>query len=281
MYLEQTYIKVLDAKRAGKKINGVIRPGKTVITTPDLYEKVDEPGVYNMAIYIDTDLPKWLFDENPLLWGSRALRSTGISLMILNECDTFEVAAYDKSGIIFKLISPIIGEYCLDKLRANSKGELSPRFKIPKFDLAEVQRAHNNASLALADKLLTGSAINIFLSQPMTGKTEEEITRVKNESIENLQDQLEKALNKFSDAFDFDKLKKTLRSRINVYSNYQESNLIIKSITEAPLKYFGQAIFSMADKDAIVFAKGWENSKGCMLEEYITHFITCFKTIYL
>ena len=83
--------------------------------------------------------------------------------------------------------------------------------------------------------------MKIFLSQPMNGKTDEQI--------------------------------RTERKNIEVYLRYlfKEDIEIIDSVFDLdegthPLVYLGKCIELMADADIACFMKGWDESRGCIIE---------------
>lgn len=84
--------------------------------------------------------------------------------------------------------------------------------------------------------------INLFVSQPMKGKTEKEI-----------QEAREKAIDEVRNSFG------------------EEINLIDSFIKDAPadakpLWYLGKSILLMSKADIAYFAKGWREARGCVIE---------------
>ena len=97
--------------------------------------------------------------------------------------------------------------------------------------------------------------INVFISQPMTGKSEEEILATR-----------QKAIEKIHQFFDADGV---------------EINIIASYIDDATRKHFrkytsddinwdifwlSQSLERLAMADAIWLCEGWEHSKGCNIE---------------
>ena len=85
----------------------------------------------------------------------------------------------------------------------------------------------------------------IFISQPMNGKTTEEIEEERNYTIG------------------------TLRSR---FARKNECIEIIDSFFKnaphdaKPLWYLGESIKLMSEADAVFFCDGWQTSRGCQIE---------------
>lgn len=84
--------------------------------------------------------------------------------------------------------------------------------------------------------------IRVFISQPMKGKTNEEILAVRKKAIES------------------------------VKHHYGEDVVVIDSFfqdapTEAkPLWFLGKSIELLSTADVAYFAKGWEEARGCRIE---------------
>ena len=82
----------------------------------------------------------------------------------------------------------------------------------------------------------------LFISQPMNGKTDEEILRERQEAISVAQDIIGEevqALETFFDDFGPDK---------------------------KPLHYLAKSLECLAEADIAYFAPGWENARGCKIE---------------
>lgn len=297
--LSSSYLQVLDARKRGKKLNGIIIPGKCTNEIGLVSQDENKDGLYDVKIYIDAEMPNWSEDEN--IWAPSLLRQTGMALLIANECETLEIEEYDTSDPdlsslpsdshkykAFELFSHIATQYCGTKLKPESFDRLAPiKFGMmidPERDTKMFRRYTKIFQpFTLIQKIVSGSVINVFLSQPMTGKSTDEILTVKEDSIKRLIDLMDENLQMICnpEVFDLDKIRATMNSRIHVYSNYDSINHNIRTITEEPLKYFGQAVYSMTDKDVILFAPGWEKSSGCRMEHYITYYASKYlKRIY-
>ena len=85
----------------------------------------------------------------------------------------------------------------------------------------------------------------IFISQPMNGKTTEEIEEERNYTID------------------------TLRSRF--FRKNERIEIIDSFFKNAPhdakpLWYLGESIKLMSEADAVFFCDGWQTSRGCQIE---------------
>ncbi len=83
--------------------------------------------------------------------------------------------------------------------------------------------------------------MKIFLSQPMTGRTHEQIVTERQEYIDYFELHGHEVIDT---VFNFDDVDV---KHIGVY-------------------YMGYSIVAMADADLVVFMDGWQNSRGCKLE---------------
>ncbi len=79
----------------------------------------------------------------------------------------------------------------------------------------------------------------LFISQPMSNKTEEEILSEREEAIRAA--------------------KELLGEDIEVIDSYAEIKL-------TPLGYLGYSIMRLAEADIAYFAKGWQDARGCKIE---------------
>lgn len=86
--------------------------------------------------------------------------------------------------------------------------------------------------------------IKLFISQPMSGKTDEEIERVRNEAILQAKAMLDDEV-EIIDSWD---------------KTYQGDN---------PVCYLGRAIEKLGEADMIVSCDGWERSRGCLIERMV------------
>lgn len=86
--------------------------------------------------------------------------------------------------------------------------------------------------------------IKVFISQPMRGKTKEEILAVREKAIESVKR-------------NFDGTVKIIDS---YFSDYNPEGGSI------PLKFLAKSLELLADADVVYFAKGWEEARGCRIE---------------
>lgn len=108
----------------------------------------------------------------------------------------------------------------------------------------------------------------IFLSLPMSGRSDEEIRAQIEEMkaeflLKNPFDDGEEI--KFVDNFDFNPHEGVL-------------GLTSKFVKTEPLLYLGNAIQKMAYVDGVYFGSGWTNARGCQIEREVayTYSIPCY-----
>ena len=83
----------------------------------------------------------------------------------------------------------------------------------------------------------------LFISQPMRGKTKEEILSVRQLAIEEAE--------------------RELGERVEVIESYFED---APNDGNVPLWHLGKSIVLLSSADAVYFAKGWEDARGCRIE---------------
>lgn len=83
--------------------------------------------------------------------------------------------------------------------------------------------------------------MKIMISQPMKGKTNEQIRTERAELVKKLTEQGHKVIDTVFDDF----------------PNGQAT----------PLHYLAKSIEFLANVDGVVFMKGWQNARGCRIEE--------------
>lgn len=82
----------------------------------------------------------------------------------------------------------------------------------------------------------------LFISQPMNGKTNEEILAVRNKAIESAE--------------------RELGEKVEVIDSFFRD-----APTEAkPLWFLGKSLELLSTADVAFFAKGWEDARGCRIE---------------
>lgn len=95
-------------------------------------------------------------------------------------------------------------------------------------------------------------AYSVMISQPMAGKTEEEIIEAR------------------------EKARRYINSKGYTFINtlftddrYKVENMINEDIINFPLYYFANSVMNMCKCDAVYFCNGWEKARGCRLEHEI------------
>lgn len=88
-----------------------------------------------------------------------------------------------------------------------------------------------------------------MLSQPMNGKTDEEIVQVRNRAIKALMNRGYEVVNTlFTDEF------------------YSNENMKKRGVVQIPLCFLAKSLERMSLCHAAYFCKGWENARGCRIE---------------
>lgn len=89
----------------------------------------------------------------------------------------------------------------------------------------------------------------VMISQPMNGKTDEEILLTKEKAVEFLEKEGYEVINTFfSDEF-------------KTAEHGEEINV--------PVRFLAKSIESMVECSAVYFCKGWEDARGCRIEHAI------------
>lgn len=82
----------------------------------------------------------------------------------------------------------------------------------------------------------------LFISQPMRGKTDEEILAVRKLAIKQAQE--------------------VIGEDVEVIDSFFQDHPTF----DKPLKYLAASIALLADADIAYFAKGWHDARGCLIE---------------
>lgn len=82
----------------------------------------------------------------------------------------------------------------------------------------------------------------LFISQPMNGKTDEEIKAVREKAIESA--------------------KKQIGEDVEIIDSFFEN----APHDAKPLWFLGKSLQLLAEADIAYFAKGWESARGCKIE---------------
>lgn len=89
-----------------------------------------------------------------------------------------------------------------------------------------------------------------MISQPMAGKTPEEIVETRNRAIEFLEKNGYEVVNTlFTDVW------------------YSESSMKDRGVVNKPLCYLAKYLENMSLCDVAYFCKGWEKARGCRIEQ--------------
>lgn len=92
----------------------------------------------------------------------------------------------------------------------------------------------------------------IMISQPMAGKTEQEITETRNRFLGFAEEKNYVVINTlFTDAW------------------YYPESMEKRGVVHKPLCFLAKSLENMADCHIVYFAKGWENARGCAIEHEV------------
>lgn len=86
--------------------------------------------------------------------------------------------------------------------------------------------------------------VKAFISQPMRGKTEEEILKVREKAITSI--------------------KRHCGEEVEILDSYFED--YNPDAGCVPLKYLAKSLDILADADIAYFAKDWQDARGCRIE---------------
>lgn len=91
-----------------------------------------------------------------------------------------------------------------------------------------------------------------MLSQPMAGKTDEEIAETRRKAIAVLEEQGYEVVNTlFTDEW------------------YSHENMTARGVVQIPLCFLAKSLENMSLCHTAYFCKGWENTRGCRLEHEV------------
>ena len=91
-----------------------------------------------------------------------------------------------------------------------------------------------------------------MLSQPMNGKTEEEIVATREKAINALETQ----------GYEL----------VDTYLNdewSQKENMEAEGVVQIPVRFLAKSLEKMSLCDAVYFCKGWEQARGCRIEHEV------------
>ena len=86
--------------------------------------------------------------------------------------------------------------------------------------------------------------MKIMISQPMNGKTDEQIRAEREDLVKELESKGHEVID-------------------TIFAQEVPEN------ADRGMWYLAKSIEAMSDVDGVVFMKGWENARGCVAEEYI------------
>lgn len=88
-----------------------------------------------------------------------------------------------------------------------------------------------------------------MLSQPMAGKTDEEIVNTREKAVEYLRDRGYEIVNTlFTDKW------------------HSKEKMEEREVVQVPLCFLAKSLENMSLCHAVYFCKGWENARGCRIE---------------
>ena len=88
-----------------------------------------------------------------------------------------------------------------------------------------------------------------MLSQPMNGKTDEEVVATRERAIKVLEESGYEVVNTlFTDEW------------------YSAEKMKERGVVQIPLCFLAKSLENMSLCDAVYFCKGWENARGCKIE---------------
>lgn len=91
-----------------------------------------------------------------------------------------------------------------------------------------------------------------MLSQPMAGKTDEEIVSTRNRAIKVLEEKGYEIINTlFTDEW------------------YNRDQMEKRGVVQIPLCFMAKGIENMSLCHAVYFCEGWENARGCKIEHAV------------
>lgn len=85
-------------------------------------------------------------------------------------------------------------------------------------------------------------SMRVFISQPMNGKTDEEILRERDEAIKEI--------------------KKNISDDIEVIDSFYQS----APVDARPLWFLGKSLELLSTADTAYFCRGWDLARGCRIE---------------
>lgn len=96
--------------------------------------------------------------------------------------------------------------------------------------------------------------MKVFISQPMTGLTEDQILNTRNNAIDNIFAIYGKDIQILS-SYHTEK-----------YRKFVEDNLLDYDVKSWEVYWLSQSLVYLSEADLIWFVDGWQHSKGCTIE---------------
>ena len=90
--------------------------------------------------------------------------------------------------------------------------------------------------------------VRLFISQPMRGKTDEQIEREREELVE------------IAEAVYFG------RGGVEVIDSFFKGELNAPTGSKVPIYHLSKSLELLATADAVIFAKDWQGARGCRIE---------------
>lgn len=86
----------------------------------------------------------------------------------------------------------------------------------------------------------------LFISQPMRGKTDEEILAVRAQAIQSAE--------------------RALGEEVEVIDSFFKDAVAPSTVLSRPLWFLGESLKLLSGADVAYFAEGWEDARGCKIE---------------
>lgn len=86
----------------------------------------------------------------------------------------------------------------------------------------------------------------LFISQPMRGKTDEEILAVRAQAVQSAE--------------------RVLGEEVKVIDSFFKGAAVPPTVLSRPLWFLGKSLKLLAGADVAYFADGWEDARGCRIE---------------
>ncbi len=168
-----------------------------------------------------------------------------------------------KQGILVAAVPVLVSQLIIQKRKANEEREKQLTLAVPLDPLAGVAMANSIPDVAVKTESYIESTVvsceendnkvekrkKAMLSQPMNGKTEEEIKETREKAIKALEDKGYEVINTlFTDEW------------------YDQKNMEARGVVQIPLCFLAKSLENMSLCHAVYFCKGWENARGCRIE---------------